>query len=145
MAIARGSAVIAMFAALALGSAAPASAVDDLNGHYTATETYPDGHSVASDWYFSYCEDGPGKGCSRVATQPGGEEFGRALLMEGQWKMLGSRGCEDGTGAPDAMNVLYQWDPNTLGGIVRLTNLGPVCGHPADFAETHNLQLTQAS
>ena len=56
MAIARGSAVIAMFAALALGSAAPASAVDDLNGHYTATETYPDGHSVTSDWYFTPCQ-----------------------------------------------------------------------------------------
>lgn len=142
MAIARGSAVMAMFAGLALGLAAPASAVSDLDGHYTATETYPDGHSVNSDWYFTPCE---GVGCSRVAGQPGGQEIGQTLFMDGQWKMLGHRGCEDGSGVPDAMNVLYEWDPASLAGNVVLTTTDPVCGHPAGYQETHNLQLNQAS
>jgi hypothetical protein len=112
--------------------------------HYTATETYPDGHTVISDWYFNYCENGPGNGCTSAASQPGGPEIGRALFMDGQWKMLGHRGCEDGSGVPNAIDVLYAWDPNTLAGTVRLTNTDQACGHPPGYGETHNLQLTQA-
>jgi hypothetical protein len=142
MSIARGSAVVTMFAGLALGLAAPASAAADLNGHYIETQTYPDGRSVPADWYFSSCGDG----CASIAATPNGQPFAQAQLANGQWAFDGSGGvdCEQGGDLANAIKFHYSWDANTLAGTVQITNNVEACGNPVGYQETNNLQLTQA-
>ena len=113
----------------------PAAA--DLDGHYTATATYPDGHQVHCDWFFTPC----GVGCSSV------KGLGQANLFNGQWTLDGQGGvsCEEGGGVHDAMNFLYAWDPARLAGTVVLTTTVPVCGHPSGYAGTQQLHLQLAS
>ena len=136
MTFTRGLAAGAMFACLALGLAAPASAADSLNGHYTETETYPDGHQVHSDWYITPCGDG----CSSIA------DLGQSNLVNGQWTLDGSGGvsCEEGGDVPNAIAFHYSWDPATLAGTVLITNNVQACGNPAGYQETNQLQLAPA-
>jgi hypothetical protein len=144
MGIARGSAAFAMFAGLALALAtAPSSAADPLNGHYTETETYPDGHSVNTEWYFTPCGDG----CASVAATPNGKPFGQANLANGQWTMqfTGGVDCEEGGDVPHAIKLDYTWDANTLAGNVQITNNIQACGNPPGYQETNQVKLAQAS
>ena len=142
MGIARGSAAFAMFAGLALALAAPASAAAPLSGHYTETETYPDGRTVHTDWYFNPCGDG----CAAVTGTPDGKPWGQAQIVNGQWTIDGAGGvdCEQGGDVPNAIKYHYSWDPNTLAGTVQITNNVQACGNPAGYQETNQMQLTQA-
>jgi hypothetical protein len=143
MGIARGFAAIAMFAGLAVSMAVPASAANTLSGHYTETETYPDGHSVNTDWYFTPNPDGS----AAVAGSPTAQPWGQAQIVNGQWTVDGSGGvdCEQGGDVPHAIHFHYTWDPNTLAGQVQITNNIQACGNPPGYQETNQMQLTQAS
>lgn len=143
MAIARGFAAIAMLSGLAVGLAAPAPAVVQLTGHYTETETAPDGHQFPpNDWYFTPCGDG----CASVALSSGGPVWGQAQLVNGQWTMNVTTGvsCEQGGDVPNAITDQFTWDPNTLAGTSQITNNVQACGNPAGYQETNNLQLASA-
>jgi hypothetical protein len=135
MTIARGLAAGAMFAGLALGLAAPAFG-DPLNGHYIETETYPDGHQINSDWYFTPCGDG----CSDIG------HLGQAHLVDGRWTLDGHGGvsCEQGGDIPKAIHFVYSWDPNSLAGTVQITNNVDACGNKQGYQETNQLQLAPA-
>ena len=135
MTITRGLAAGAMLAGLALGLAAPVSA-DPLNGHYIETETYPDGHQINSDWYFTPCGDG----CSDIG------HLGQAHLVNGRWTLDGHGGvsCEQGGDIPKAIHYVYSWDPNSLAGTVQITNNVDACGNPQGYQETNQLQLAPA-
>jgi hypothetical protein len=135
MTITRGLAAGAMFAGLACGLAAPVSA-DPMNGHYIETETYPDGHQVNSDWYFTPCGDT----CSDIG------HLGQAHLVDGQWKLDGHGGvsCEQGGDTPKAIHYVYSWDPNSLDGTVLITNNVDACGNKAGYQETNQLHLAPA-
>jgi hypothetical protein len=135
MTITRGLAAGAMFAGLALGLAAPVFA-DPLNGHYIETETYPDGHQINSDWYFTPCGDG----CADIG------HLGQAHLVNGQWTLDGHGGvsCEQGGDIPKAIHYVYTWDPNSLDGTVQITNNVDACGNQAGYQETNQLHLAPA-
>ncbi len=109
MAIVRGFAATAMFAGLALGLAAPASAGPAMSGHYVKTETTSDGYSATNDWYFTSC----GYGCANVDV---GGNTSQARLVNNQWIMETSSNaaCSDGSKVPNAEVEHYTWDPNTL-------------------------------
>jgi hypothetical protein len=144
MAIAHGSAAIAMFAGLALALAAPTSAADPLSGHYTETETDSSGHKYNNDWYFTPCGDG----CASVANTSGGQAWAQAQLANGKWTINGSSfevSCPDGTKVPNAASEQYTWDPNALAGTAVITNSALACGNPAGYQQTNQMQLTQAS
>jgi hypothetical protein len=139
MAIERGIAAAAIFTGLAIALAAPSSA-DDFNGHYTFTETEPNGPAASSDWYVTPCGDG----CVNVALKPGGPTK-QAHLNNGQWSLdsTDSLECEDGTSAPDATTAHFTWDANTLTGTVVSTDTKPVCGQQAGHQETNNMKLVR--
>lgn len=107
--------------------------------HYIKTETTSTGFSDTNDWYFTSCGDG----CAEVATSPGGQPFGRAQLVNGQWTMDNAADsvCSDGTKVPNADSDHFTWDPNTLMGTDRVTNNLPTCGNPAGYQYTNSLQL----
>ena len=68
-------------------------------------------------------------------------------MANGQWTFDSSGGvsCEQqGGDVPNAINLHYAWDANTLAGSVQITNNVQACGNPAGYQETNNLQLTQA-
>jgi serine/threonine protein kinase, bacterial len=110
--------------------------VHQLSGHYDETETYPDGHQVHSDWNMTPCGDG----CVSIA------DLGQAHLSKGQWTLDGSGSvtCEQGGDTPNAIGFHYSWDPVTLAGSVKITNNEQVCGNPAGYQVTNNLQLALA-
>jgi hypothetical protein len=142
MNVARSLAMVATFAAVAVGAAAPASAAPAMSGHYIETETDPSGRSTTNDWYFAPCGDG----CASVALK-GTPAFGRAQLVGGQWKIdvTGNTAiCQDGTRVPNALSQHYTWDANTLAGTVQSTADVAECGDPAGFQASDNIQLRQA-
>src|ERR1700758_3615118 len=112
MAIARGFAASAMFAGLAVGFAAPASAAPVMSGHYIITYTSPNGQVTTADWYVTPCGDG----CASVVY--GGKTLGQARLVNGQWTLdsPGDAVCSDGSQVPRALATHDTWDPNTLAG-----------------------------
>ena len=140
MAIARGFAASAMFAGLAVGFAAPASAAPVMSGHYIITYTSPNGQVTTADWYVTPCGDG----CASINSNGG--PVGQARLVNGQWTMdvTGIAACPDGTRVPDAFSDHYTWDPNTLAGTVRITNTAGACGKPVGDSGTISMQLRQA-
>lgn len=142
MTIARVFAASAMFAGLALGLAAPATAVNQLSGHYIETEGQEDGQQHTYDWYFTPCGDG----CASITGARGGQ-IGQAQLVNGQW-ILDITGitddCSDGTQVPNSISYHYNWDPNTLAGTLLITNTLPACGIPTGNQSTANMQLKQA-
>jgi hypothetical protein len=142
MAIARGFAATAMFAGLALGLAAPASAAPAMSGHYIGTETSPGGMLVTGDWYFTPCGDG----CASVAAAAGGPAYAQARLANGQWTEdeINETTCRDGTRVPAANATHYAWDPNTLTGTAQATLKLPACGQPVGYTQTNTFQLRQA-
>ena len=82
MAVTRAIAATAMIAGLAVGAASAAWAdPPTMNGHYIRTVTSPAGQAINVDWYFAPCGDG----CASVALTAGGEAFGQARLVNGQW------------------------------------------------------------
>lgn len=111
-------------------------------GHYTKTETTSDGNSGTNEWYFTSCGDG----CAEVASELGGQPFGQANLVNGQWTMTAGADakCADGTDVPNANSTYYTWDPNTLTGTARITHNVPACGDPAGYQFTNTLQFTKA-
>ena len=140
MAFARGFAATAIFAGLALGLAAPASA---LSGHYINTETNPQtGQSSTSDWYITPCGDG----CASVAVNNPGDPGWQARLVNGQWTMdtTSTAICVDGTQVANAESGHYTWDANALAGRHQVTINVPACGNPAGVQFTNNFQLKQA-
>lgn len=144
MAIKRGFATTAMFAGLALGLAAPASAAPVMSGHYIKTSTSAGAPTTTDDWYFTPCGDG----CAAVArgAAPGGQPIGQARVVNGQWTLDASgapAACTDGSQVPSALSVHYTWDPNTLAGSVQSTANMPECGQPAGYQQTNNIQLRQ--
>jgi hypothetical protein len=140
MAIAPGFAATAMFAGLALGLAAPASAVNQMSGHYIETATSSAGRTVTTDWYFTPCGDG----CASVADNGG--PLGQARVVNGQWTLDTTTNavCRDGSTVPNALSAHYTWDPNTLAGTAQGKANLPACGQPAAGQQTSNLQLRQA-
>jgi hypothetical protein len=142
MAIVRGIAATAMFTGLALGLAAPATAANQMSGHYIETETQPSGEPSTYDWYFAPCGDG----CASVTGGHGGQ-IGQAQLVNGQWTLDvtgATLDCSDGTSTPNALNYHYTWDPDSLAGTVQITQTLPSCGYPVGKQFTSNVQLTQA-
>jgi hypothetical protein len=151
MAIARGFAATAMFAGLALGLAAPATAAPVMSGHYIETQTDPStgqpmtsgGQPITDDWYFTPCGDG----CGSVAHTPDGPALGQAQLINGQWALnlnnLELR-CSDGTSVPNVLSSQRRWDQNTLAGTAHDTINAPACGQPAGYSWSLNSQLRQA-
>jgi len=134
----------AIFAGLAIGSASTAWADQvTLSGHYIDTETDSGGQSDKNDWYFTPCGDG----CASVAGTPGGQAFGQAQLVNGQWTMAitDNAQCADGTNVPNANSAHYTWDPQTFAGTVGVTTLLASCGNPVGNTFTDTIQLTQAS
>ena len=144
MTVTRSFAVTAAFAAVAVGTAIPASAAPEMSGHYIETETAAGSDRSATDnWYFVPCGDG----CASVARK-GAKAFGRAQLVGGQWTLdvTGETAmCQDGTQVPDALSAHYTWDPSTLAGTVQTTADTPECGDQAGYQSTDNIQLRQAS
>jgi hypothetical protein len=132
-----------MFAGLALGLAAPASA--EMSGHYIATQTNPAGQSTTNDWYVTPCGDG----CASIVS--GSQPLGQARLVNGQWTMDADAdiNCLDGTPVVrGGASNHYSWDPNTLAGIIQTTYNVPACGQPGlpwHQQATNNLQLRQAA
>jgi serine/threonine kinase PknH len=125
--------------------AAPASAAaaNQMSGHYTVNETAPAGYSITTDWYFTSCGDG----CASVATTPGGQAWGQARLVNGQWTLppiTSDIGCPDGSKFPNGSTGTSTWDPNTLTGKDQLTYTLPACGQPVGHQQTNSLQLRQA-
>ena len=137
MTITRGLAAGALFAGLALVLTAPVSSADALEGHYTETETYPDGHDIHDDWFINSCGDG----CAHI------KGLGDAHLVDGQWTLDGKGGvsCEQGGDVHDAIGFHYSWDPNTLDGNVQITNNVAACGNPQGYQETNKLHLALAT
>lgn len=149
MAIRRGFATAAAFAALAVGAAGVASAdpqnnahPGQLNGHYTWTTTTPNGQTTSGDYYFTPCGDG----CASAASTPGGAVVGQAHLVDGQWTMDGTWSVTCSNGGPGGDSATYHdtWDANTLSGTDAITYSGPGCGNAAGRQQVNNLQLTQA-
>jgi hypothetical protein len=136
-------AATAMFAGLAVGTANTAWADQTMSGHYIKTETTQDNAQTAtSDWYFTPCGDG----CANV-TSSTSAQGSQAHLVNGQWTMDqpgGTTSCPDGTAHPGATNAHYTWDPNTLTGTAQVTVTAAVCGFPAGYTQTDNIQLKQA-
>jgi len=140
MAIARAFAATAMFAGLALGLAAPASAENEMSGHYVEIVTGPDGQTGTNDWYFTPCGDG----CADVSGRSGLK--GRALLVNGQWTMditLASV-CPDGTRVPNNVTARWTWDPNFLAGTDQIVNTAAACGIAPGTVTTNTVQFRQA-
>jgi serine/threonine protein kinase len=113
-----------------------------MRGHYIRTETTPKGRTTTQDLYFTPCGDG----CASVAYAPGGQPWGEARLVNGQWTFdsTSSVACPDGTKVADALTTRQTWDPNTLSGTDQATNKAPSCGNPVGYQETNSLQLKQA-
>lgn len=144
MSTTRRIAAAAMFAGLAIGLAAPATATSQLSGHYIKTETATGGTPLTSDWYFTNCGDG----CASVASRAGGGAWGQARLVNGRWALDSdgdSMDCSDGTNVPNSLSAHYNWDANTLAGTVQLTTKMPACGEPTGHQWTNDIQLRQAS
>jgi hypothetical protein len=142
MNVTRSFAVAATFAAVAVGTAAPASAAPEMSGHYIVTETAASDRSATDDWYFTPCGDG----CESVARK-GVKAFAQAHLVGGQW-ILDVTGeaamCPDNTQVPNALSAHYTWDPSTLAGTVQTTADAAECGDPAGYQVTDKIQLRQA-
>lgn len=147
MAIARCFAATAMLTGLALGLAAPASAQNEMSGHYIENQTDQStgqpvtlgGQPVINDWYFTPCGDG----CASAVEN--GQPHGQAQLVNGQWTIDsgGPVTCADGTNVPNALSSHRTWDPNTLAGRVQETFNVPACGNAAGYQYTNNIQFTQ--
>jgi Protein of unknown function (DUF2510) len=107
--------------------------------HYIKTETTSSGFSDTNDWYLTSCGDG----CAEVSTSSGGQPFGRAELVNGQWTMTAAADsvCSDGTKVPNADSDYFTWDPNTLMGTDHVTTRVPACSNPAGYEYTTTLQL----
>ncbi|MBV8965071.1 MAG: hypothetical protein JO191_02730 [Mycobacteriaceae bacterium] len=142
MAIAQGLSAAAICAGLAIGLAAPASAAPTMNGHYIATATNSAGQSGTDDWYFTPCGDG----CASAANSPGGQPFGQARLVNGQWAIDFVSGalCADRSIVPNAQSNHYTWDPNTLAGTQEFTYNVPACGSATGYKQTNSVQFRQA-
>jgi len=143
MTVTRSFASAAALAAVAVGTAIPASAAPELSGHYIETETGAGDRSTTNNWYFTPCGDG----CVSVALK-GAKAFGQAKLVGGQWTfdVTGETAmCQDGTSVPGALSAHYTWDPTTLAGTVQTTADAPECGDPAGLQATNKIQLRQAS
>jgi hypothetical protein len=143
MTFTRGIAAAAMLAGLAIGTASTAWAAPTMSGHYIRTDTEPQsGRATTEDWYFTPCGDG----CASVAHTSGGQPWGQAHLVNGQWVLVtdGNTKCQDGTVVPNADDDHYAWDPNTLAGTVQVTEKIATCGATAPISWTNNVQLTKA-
>jgi hypothetical protein len=143
MTVTRAIAATTMFAGLTVGAASSAWAdAPTMTGHYIRIVTSPAGQASNVDWYFAPCGDG----CASVALTAGGQPFGQARLVNGQWALdtTSPAGCADGTSVPDALNSHYTWDPNTLAGTAQTTIEVPSCGRPVGYQQTNSVQLRQA-
>jgi hypothetical protein len=133
-------------APISTAPAAPAftSATPTMSGHYLKTSTEPSSgkSTAAADWYFTPCGDG----CASLALTPGGQPYAQARLVNGQWAMdmKSDAFCADASTVPLANAAHYTWDPNTLAGTARDTQLLPACGYPAGYQYTNTIQLRQA-
>jgi hypothetical protein len=139
MAVTRRIAAAAMLAGLAIGTTRTASADQTMSGHYTETETAQSGLSTTNDWHVTLCGDG----CASINYNGG--SLAQAKLANGQWTMdvTGDAACPDGSRVRNAFADHYSWDPNTLAGIVYITNTGGACGGPAGDTWTVSMQLRQ--
>jgi hypothetical protein len=140
MNITRAMAVAAAAATTAAGAAAaPASATPEMIGDYVFTETSPTGQTHITNWNVNPCGDG----CVDVKAGAGSS---RAQLVDGQWviDMFDNVRCSDGTRTPFAANAHITWDPNTLAGTDQQVYTLAVCGKPAGYTLTNQIQLKRA-
>jgi hypothetical protein len=143
MNVTRGITVAALIAGVASGTASTAWADQTMSGHYTKTETTQVNglQNTTYDWYFSPCGDG----CANVTVNG---TPGQAHVVNGEWTMdfpVGNVTCADGTFNPASRTAQYTWDPNTLAGTAQVTTTAAVCGLPAGYTFTDNIQLRQAA
>ena len=153
MSTTRGIAAAAMFAGLAVGLAAPASAgptiPDTLSGHFNVTETVSSGQSKTEKWDVTSC----GVGCANITVSqssltPG--TFGpfSAQLINGQWVWDEPNGfivCDDGSQVPDATDNHYAIDANTLRGVNTVAYHKSPCGFDnAGKTFTHTVNLVRS-
>ena len=139
----------AMLAGLAIGAASPASADPEkptgpqMSGHYIETSTASTGQSTSNDWYVTPCGDG----CASVGRATGGQPYGEARLVNGQWTMdsTDDQVCREGNVVPNAYTSHYSWDPTALVGTIQVTYKVSACGRhqPGDTGQ-FTMQLRQA-
>ncbi|MEB3982984.1 hypothetical protein OQ968_17125 [Mycobacterium sp. 663a-19] len=142
MNVTRSFAVVATVGAVAIGTAAPASA-EEMSGHFVDTSTDSKGVSTTADFYFTPCGDG----CANVAKDTPSGPTSQAHLINGQWVMdfIDRDDCADGTKVEGALMVHMTWDPNSLAGTSQSTVLMPACGDSVGYTFTNNEQLTRAA
>ncbi|MCK8644833.1 hypothetical protein [Mycobacterium colombiense] len=141
MAFARGFATSAVFAGLAVCTAAAAWAdAPTMNGNYTETATTPSGKTFNTSWTVNSCGDG----CVYIKAGVGGSQ---ARLVDGQWVLdtMDNVTCSDGAYILYATSSHLTWDPSTLAGTADHTYLIPACGHPAGYSYTDQIQIKQSS
>jgi hypothetical protein len=141
MTITRRIAATAMLAGLAVGVASTAWADTTMSGHYIKTVT--SGSADTENWYFTPCGDG----CASVAMTSGGQPFGQARLVNGQWTLDAtdaSTPCDDGSSVPNSQSQHWTWVQNSLAGTELDTLTVAACGQPVGFKWTANIQLKQA-
>ncbi|OBB87655.1 hypothetical protein A5760_25510 [Mycobacterium colombiense] len=71
----------------------------------------------------------------------------QARLVDDQWVLdtMNNVTCSDGAYILYATSSHLTWDPNTLAGTAQHTYLIPVCGHPAGYSYTDQIQIKQSS
>jgi hypothetical protein len=109
-------------------------------GDYVFTEISPTGQTHITDWNVNPC----GEGCADIKA---GNGISRAQLVDGQWviDMFDNVRCSDGTRIPYAASAHITWDPNTLAGTDQQVYMLAVCGKPAGYTLTSQIQLKRAS
>ncbi|BBX42682.1 hypothetical protein [Mycobacterium simiae] len=141
MTIARGFALTAICAGLAVGSAGAAWAdTPTMSGSYTETVTTPSGHSIDNSWSVNSC----GNGCLWIKAGLGASQ---ARLVDGQWVMdtMSNVSCPDGAYTIYGTTTHTVWDPNTLTGTSAHTYITGACGNPPGFTQVDQITIKSAS
>jgi hypothetical protein len=112
------------------------------SGHYTMTDTAPDGQVVTVAWHVTSCGDG----CVDIGGDDGRSYARQVQLVNGQW-VFGvpiMAICADGSSVPHAGNGLFTIDASTLRGILQDSWTKERCGLPPGDTVTHSIGLTRA-
>jgi hypothetical protein len=112
------------------------------SGHYTMTDTAPDGQVVTVAWHVTSCGDG----CVDIAGDDGRSYARQVQLVNGQWvfDVPIMAICADGSSVPHAGNGLFTIDASTLHGILKDAWTKERCGLPPGDTVTHSIGLTRA-
>jgi len=140
MTMARGFAVIAICAGLAVGSAGTAWATPTMSGSYTETVTTPSGKTIDNSWTVNSCGDG----CLWIKAGLGASQ---AQFVDGQWVMdtMSNVSCPDGSYSLYSTSTHTAWDANSLAGTSAHTYITGACGNPPGFTQVDKISIKAAS